>query len=417
MAEIAHAFAEQTALQSTSDNTNWTDVVSMASTSFVVGGKYWLYVIGESSRNAGASFSHLRVVHGSTAFDESVAVMTTRGSVAYICYAWQTVWTAISGEAVALQHKVFTGGTDTIDTDNAEIVAIRLDADLTENTDWFFVEDAADLSLTTTYQDGASKTFTPGTASHDWLCVAMSQVDVTNTTNAVATRINAAGTVTDTVPECIGHPSNNNYIIVHTLMRVYEDLAASSQTFKEQSASITANAHTRFHSSIFLLDLDKFKEHAQAYTAADLTLGTTAWADAIQTVGITPSSAGDVLFLGWWGADIGGGATGDVVSSRSQVDDTDAPGTQTTDAYTLWTGRAAADEYQVAHATIENVTAAAHTLDLDGHKGASATAPTAQYRSAIAVTMNLAAAALTTEQTLPAWVHQRLTVALGRSYV
>jgi len=78
--------------------------------------------------------------------------------------------------------------------------------------------------------------------------------------------------------------------------------------------------------------------------------------------------------------------------------------------------------YRVFEATsaeeaIENVTAAAHTLDLDGHKGASATAPTAQYRSAIAVTMNLAAAALTTEQTLPAWVHQRLTVALGRSYV
>jgi hypothetical protein len=382
MAAIAHAFTEQNTAQTTT-GTAYGDVTgaSIASGSFVAGKKYLIFITAQVSNNTAGEQVGLIATHGTTDFAESELVFDVISANERATYGWFTVWTAVSGEGIKLRFKASAG---TSAADQIAIFAMNLSDNLTENTDWFFNERATDDALTATPVVGASITFTPETASQDWLVLSYAQVDptATNTTPESSLQESVGGTTT---PSAGYEVADATGIIQYPLARVFS-LSAASHQFNEVSIS-ESSTHTRLHSSMFILNLNKFKNHANAYTDAGVTLSTTDYATQLQTISITPDVAGDVWMGAYW--TFVGGSTIREGEFRVQLDGSDQPAGQTTDNYQFDYGNDATDVDPVILTTLASLTAAAHTIDLDASSDGATGIPQGGHRTLWAVTMEL----------------------------
>lgn len=398
MAAIAHASASQTTRQTHTGDSVYTTITnaSISSSSFVAGQKYLIIVSAEvDGAPTNAANVGLLVAHGGTGFADSESVIEVNtvgdGTNGRYSYMWFHVWTAVASEAIELQFKVVTS-TDTVGVDQVHLFAMRLDDDLAENTDWFFNENATDIALTDTYQDGASITFTPGTASHDWLVLASAQhKNGTTITISNKTKLdwnNDASALMEFIRE--GEDLTND-IHVWTHARCCT-LDASSQIFKQQSALTAAGgaADTRLHSKVFALNLNKFKDHAFAWTEAQVDLSATDFATQTQTITITPTVVSDVMVIGVVAYDLQ--STTPTYKARMQLDDTtDIPGSADAANHgIMWD---IIDEEYIAHTgLVTSLSASSHTVDLDGSLSAAAGGRSAEDRSLVAWTMELAEA-------------------------
>jgi hypothetical protein len=385
MAAIAHAFTEQNTAQTTTSGT-YGDVSGAAITSgnFTAGKKYLLCVTAQINENSSGLVS-VKTQHGTTDFAQSEYIFGAAGSADRATYCFMTVWTAVSSEGIKLQFKT-SAGTGAVD--QISLFAMNLSDDLTENTDWFFAERTNDDALSTTPTDGASVTFTPGTAGQNWLVLANTQYDI-SATDLVSSNITRSGEASSSTPSAQASYATASNQPCFALARVFS-LGASSNTFKEVSAS-GATSNTRLNSAIFALNLGKFAVNQAAYTDADSsTLSTTNYATNLQTLSITPSTASDVWILAYWGADRN--ATARLVEFRVQVDSSDQPTGQTSDNYSFRAAATAAgdEDPYILSTLVSSMSAAAHTINLDASVDSATGAPTGQHRQLVAVTMELA---------------------------
>ncbi len=401
MAEIAHAFAEQTSIQTHTGDTSWTDIsgAAIASGSFTAGKKYLLICKANFGGNSFSGSFGIKTLHGSTDFGTSVYQLEPAviSPLIYYSYFWFTVWTAIASEGIKMQYQNVNNTGDTVHADQLTLCAINLSDDVTENTDWYFDETVTDTSLSTTWStsNNGSVTFTPSGASN-WLIMTASRIDVSSVSVQFESRINSSGDVTDTEPKVSqeGEDTTNDFL-VFGLLRAFA-LTNQSNTFTEQSrVDSGSGAGPRKSSAIFALNLDKFDVHANIYTAAELALATTPNYDTeIQTLGITPNTTGDVLILSHFifDAQTTGSATSKRNKSRQQVDNADQPPGQTADARALNSNWDATDELIVADMTVESLDNTLHTIAVDGDTDISSGGdPRAEDRSIVAFSMELAA--------------------------
>jgi len=387
MAAIAHGYAEQLTQQTTT-GTSYSDVsgASIASSNFVAGQKYLLLACCYTQHSASASEGRVQIVHGSTAFADSEEHHDQQTGTTDIArqYFWFGVWTAVSGEDVKMQFRAATG---TMKVNQVVLFSMRLGADLTENTDWFYNEDGTDTTLATTDSSSgnASISFTP-TAGHDWLVLTSSQISTT-AIEGVGSRIVSTGTFADTAPSAFEDGDVAVEIFVTTCARVFAALAASTQTFTEKSWRGTTAGSTRLNSKVFALDLNKFKAHANAWDESQIDLSATSFGTEIATVSIDPTLTTDVLVLGWFAHDF---VTGINVRHRIQVDSVDAPGTQTLDIPNNQTD----NENLNATLFMDSMTTGAKDIDFDASTSAAAAGNSAEDRALCAFTMELAAPAV-----------------------
>ena len=386
---LPHTCVTQTTDQTLTGTTSFTDIsgLSLASGNFTAGRKYLLIATGTQSENG--TRAGIRLAHGGTGFTNNeldIAVGTGDRAAAG---SW-TVWTAVGGEAVTAQQMISVG-TDTASIDNLTLCAFELSGgSLTENTDWYFVERATDDSLTTTYLDGAAITLsTPGT----WWVLSWSQID-TISTNPYKSRLSRSGEATSAFPEALIDHNQTAGIWGMILSRVFT--TTTSNTFTEQSASGTANDHTRLHSAIFALNLDKFNAKGTAYTDASLTLGTSSFANAIQTTSVTPTATTDIFSCAFFIFDhtVSGGE----VRMRIQVDNADVPATQTADNYTYShsdTTNLSQDEPIFLCGLASAQSAASHTIDLDGN---TVNGADVKYRQLVSFSLELAGTTATSSR-------------------
>lgn len=390
MASIAHASVEQTTNQTTISAT-YVDVngATLTSGNFTTGKKYLLWVTAQIQNSTQNIITGCQVTHGSTAFSESQFLAANNiATFGRFTYAWYHIWTAVSGEAITLQLK--SDGTNTANADQIHLLAINLSDDLVENTDWFFAEDATDaLDLGTGGVDGASITFTPSGAS-DWLVAsyALFNTDAIN----CASSLRRSGETTSSLPESWSEQNATGDDIMQLHPRVFA-LTAVSNTFKEHSRASAASGADRLHSKIFALNLNKFSEHANAYTEADTSLSATDYATELQTIAITPSIAGDVWIGAFWGFDLQDNSR--EAEFRVQVDGSDQPATQTSDNYQFEISDEPTDEVPMNLSTMPNLSAVTHTIDLDASTDNVTFSPAGQYRTLWAVTMELVSSAVT----------------------
>jgi hypothetical protein len=370
--ELGHTFVEQTTNQALVNQAAYVDVTGCALTdaNLTDGKKYLIVVIGQGNSTGTNSEGYFRMVHGSTEFEgsEKGTEPMTSGSIRYP-YFWYTVWTAVAGEAVKLQGH--GSAATTVNIDQVSMVAIKLSDDLTENTDWAFNENLTDTTLAVAYATGNSATLTKSfNGTDDILVLALASLNPASITVPQKTRINASGGVTDTGVEWIQEAedaTDGQDTLLQTLVKVYTP-TTSSTTFTTESESSSATG-TRLYNSIFWLNLNKMKKHAFQATQAEISLDTTdtfATSTNVATASITPTVTGDVWCLGFCILDVA--ATGEYMRARIQVDNADQPGTQTSDNYQVNDAWDATDELPWAMQTMESLSNAAHTLDVDATK-------------------------------------------------
>lgn len=389
MATIPHTFTERNTVQ-TNNTTTYVAVtgIAQASSNFTAGEKY--LIIATAQLGAGAAVAtDIHVLHGSTEFEGSLGTLYLLDASQKTTYSFATVWTAVASEGLTMEFRGFSGTGASNNTVNfVSLLSIQLSTVLAENTDWHFNESTADQALTTgsTQYDGGSITFTPGTASQNWLVLAHATYTCTTTGAATQTRINR-DSGTSLTPLAIYVP-NNLAVSVATIARVF-NLPASSTTFTEQSMCTTGAIATRTYSCVLAINLDKFTAYGQAYTDGDFTYTATAIAtpDELQTCSVTPTQADDVWILGYHGFDKAVASYTNQL--RVQVDNSDQPAGQTTAAYVFnsgHTGNSATDEVPTMFSTlVASMTAAAHTIDLDGAVSNTTSSPSAQQRQLVAV--------------------------------
>jgi hypothetical protein len=397
MATNPYAFVEQnteqsTALSSYGDVTglalasNWAGATLSSGTGsgFTTGKKYLLVVTAQISENS-TGVEQIKVLHGSTDFADSEAVYAGAAG-ARISYMWFGVWTAVAGEGIKVQFAVSAG---TMVLDQASILAIDLSSNLTENTDWFINERGTDDALTGVATNGGAITFTPTTASQNWLVLSMAQIDhVSGTAIGQISALVRSGEAASSTPATAIYATTTTQIFMHTVARVFS-LGAASNTFTEQSSETGADA-ARLHSKVFALNLAKFRTNVGEYTDGTAALSATDYATELETASITPAMAGDVWIGAYWTFDQNN--TGRSAEYRVQVDGSDQPAGQTTDNYSfLYNALNAASAFPMHLSTMATMTAAAHTIDLDASADSTTGTPNGMHRQLWAVTMELVA--------------------------
>jgi len=392
MSAIAHTFVEVNSEFTTASNV-YVDVTGavISSGSFTVGKKYLLVITAQVVEDAGGYF-FMQPRHGSTDFAESGQYFAPAGSGSGVnfryTYGWFTVWTAVSGEAIQLRMGVTSGNAI---VNKVGMLAICLSDDVVENTDWFFAEATADASLSTTPSDGASITFTPSGAS-DWLVLSLARIDYSATSVIVTSKMVRSGEASSSTPAEVLDASATDQEDTRFLARVFACTAASN-TFKEQSVSGSSSS-TRVYSSIFALNLNKFAAHGFTYTDGGQALGTASdFVTNIQSASITPAVTGNVWMLSYFTCDVGD--ANERSTQRLQVDGSDQPAGQTTDAYKFDVGHSllSTNDKAMVLSTVASLSNASHTLTLDSSTNSSTGTPTAKQRLIMAVSMELASGA------------------------
>lgn len=388
MAALTHGAITPITTPVTTVSTTFADVSggSIADSAFTAGKQYLIKVSAVVNNDSSGGTIGVQTVHGSTAFPDSVMEMNAGTSGNWFTYLYWEIWTAVSSEGIKIQTRS-GNALHTTSIDRVEISYEKLSDDLTENTDWFLGIRENDDALSTTPADGGSITFTPATASHDWLVMTLAQIDPVDSTTQHISALIRSGEASSSTPTTRMESHNAGDTNLHVLSEVFT-LGAASNTFKEQASS-SSTTHTRLRSKVFALNLNKFAAHAFAYTDADLNGTTSSFADALQTLNITPTVTGDVALGGTFGFDANQVARACVY--RLQLDNADQPAGQTADAYSM-ANRDNTDERPHGIFSLAlSLSNAAHTVDLDGNVSSITNTPAYQHRSLWAYSMELAA--------------------------
>lgn len=332
MPALSSSITINTVNVSSSDATDTINVAILSSSNFTPGGIYLL--TGHSLLwGPDASTHHIMsMFHGNAKFSGSqFSLEPPNGSTAKGSnYLWFTVWPALTSEDISLKIRTSTS-TIAIGADNTTLTSLRLDEYLVENTDYFFVTSSVTSSLGTSPLSGASITFTPS-AGTDWLVMTTAQLRVSSLVVNYGSLISASGTYNTTTPSASreGEDAVNTHVI--TLVRPFLGLAAIPQTFHEASFNLVGASGQRYYSSIFALNLSKFRNYLAEYTDTQVAMQAADWGTVFppSTSSIlTPDVSSDIYTItsAVWNPN----ALGLELFSRLQTNAGDTPLTQTAD--------------------------------------------------------------------------------------
>jgi len=398
-AELQHAFAEQTTRQTRVNSSSYATIsgATISNSSLTNGKKYLLFAtaVCDTSDTSTLLLKFRVATSAPAAFDDSEHIaLEVSSSGNRSQYMWWTVWTANGTDSINVQFAC-TAGIHTVGADQVTLTAIKLSDDLTENTDWGYNDVTASTSLATTDSttNNATLTVTPPAASTPMLVLTRARSTASSTTRSIATRIVRSGEASSTTPFCQLEPRNstNPDAYVNILARVFS-CGNASNTFTEKSFSTTASAHTRTNSAVFYLNLNKLNNNSYSYDDSSVTdlAATSSFVTQIATTSVTPTVTGDVWCLAWTTFDANSQNQG--WKCRMQIDNTDQPGTQTSDAYNISASHDTTDELVFTIQSVENLSNAAHTIDMDGSVSAATAGRGCRAKLVMGVTMELPSA-------------------------
>ena len=148
---------------------------------------------------------------------------------------------------------------------------IRLDDDLTEDTDWFYTWSGADQAHSTTFTSRGTLQFTPSEAGDDWLILASMQIGIDTTAFSWEGRVLKDDTTDMVKTTREGEDINETHQVL--MWFVDEALPASEVTYKLQTRDETGANNDHLSSRFFAINLSKLSrtfEHNA--TDADFTL-------------------------------------------------------------------------------------------------------------------------------------------------
>ncbi len=358
--------------------------------------KYLILIFGQiGCDNAGNASNEFHMVHGSTEFGSSLWEGELNAAHAYNHFWWTVHTQTATPEDIDFQmNSGSTTAGDEANLRNFRMYAIRIDDDLTENTDWFFDESsttqAHEAAGAWSNTNRATQAWTP-TAVNDWLIL-------------WRTRIAAnAGPIPPQIESRLQYGvTGSETVVTGTNSREREDPGDDRTTFGGFyiAKAVTAAGHTAFietrdsetdtpqndhlHSGVFILDLSKFLNHSDVLNTGSIAQSATF--AQVATVTHDPDVAGDSLVFG--SCDNEANAASDDAWKRLQFGGTSDP----TDVESRISDDAndPDDDFGSTVMVMHNFTAST-AIDLDAR--ATDTLNNVHHRQILAWSMELAAAA------------------------
>jgi hypothetical protein len=407
-AEITHSFVEQTTRQTVA-STTYTDIPGaiINASSFTANQDHLVMVTAQMDMSTTSDVGSIRMVRGTTPtviVDSEVSMENPSSTdlASRMTYQWWGIINTTTAQLLKMQAKASAG---TVGVDLITISMIRLSPDLEPNVDYKHSLNSTTTSFTALGNDlttnNATVNITPATANHIWLILAKARYGTgIDPATAVNSRIERSGITTNSFPQA-QQEGEDGALDQYVLMTARTDtLTAQSHTYTEISKEVATTTGTalttRTHSGIFMLDLSKFKNVATLHEDDTLELPnstTGGYAETVHTQSITPTQVGDVLCLGYVTMDAGG--SGLNFKMRMQIDNADPQANTTTSkAYDIiqWD---TADRIPVLYQSIENLSAAAHTIDIDGSVGTTGISRGTLDRNITAFSMEMFTGAIT----------------------
>lgn len=339
-------------------DTHWHTILTADASNFVAGGKY-LIVAGISNlqTTSGTFLAQAQVVHAAPGaveleaaadnilLEDGTGVLLLEGAQTSFAdsqlrssrigapatqgfqYVWFTVFTQ-PGAAEDIRLQVSTERA--VDTVHAgppfTIQWIRLDDDLTENTDWFYAETSTDDAMSTAFETRASVSVDPPAAGDDWLILATHRHRADSESVNVNTRLvsDPSGSPVQLGGLWEDEATDSTDERVRTHLWAVDNHGDAAVTYAIQDQVESGSLPDHLASAIFALNLSKFAQSVLAFDAdaiADVASYTDitpdAWANP--TVGTT----GDWWVLGHFIDDVATTAQG--TRPRLTVDAVDEP--------------------------------------------------------------------------------------------
>jgi len=390
MATIGHGVSITTAQQTHATST-WTTKVTISDASLKINNAVFLLLftarIGCSSATERAD---VRIAHGGTPTVIESSYASVYPSDVSNGDKRNTHWAGIFTQPATAEDVLIQlnspDNSSTVRLDGIVLQWIRLDVDLTKDTDWFENENTTLTVHTTSFVDFASITFTP-LAVNDWLIIASVTVIVDSTVDSYEYRINRDSD-TETDPTMLKEGEHTDERRTFILSRVFTGLSTASHTFKVQGRDDSTGINDHESSRIIAIDLSKFKEHGSFYNTGDASFSTTPTFTEVANVDITPTVAADflILYTGMYNVD----DAGRQAKLRIQSSGTNSP----IDSEDDWIAqqRDLTNVFPLCNLTQLNLAASAQNIDVD-MTGNGSGAHVARDRSLIVLSMELAAAA------------------------
>lgn len=386
---IDHFFPASVTTRVTTTSGTYVDVPGayIDSTNLTPGKRHLVVVSGEIDWASTTANASVRVVSGSTLLRRSEASWRYNSTSSKMPYLYWGVFTTVAGENIQLQFKSGNGAS-VVGANRCTVFAMNIADDLQQNVDYAFAESTASTTLSTSYQDGASVTFTPQTAGDNWLVLTSAHYTTPPLTQGVFSGLRRGGEDVSIDPEVrVEGKSASDLYLLQTMKAL--TLGANSNTFAEQSINPVLGG-VRNGSAVFAMRLNRFARHTFFYDSGDLDFSATNFATNVATVGITPTILGDVWALGSFGTL--SEVVGSTVRARLQVDNADLPTGQTAAASPLAERLDPSDVQPVMLLAANDMTAALHTFDLDASVSTAAAAQRGgRNRCLVAITTRLAA--------------------------
>jgi len=312
MAAIGYVYDEKTTDTPHTGDTSFFDVLTMAKEDFVANATYILIITAQLHHNASTNHGEARVVHGTTPtkfigsdfrFEAGDNATTANRHTYGFLYKWTVPATT---EDVKFQIRNVDATGDTVRASGVTMLAIRLDADLTEGKDWAYGEDddsGAPTTHTSTHVSFASTgAFTPDNASDDWMVVAMHHVLINSLNRNCEVRIDR-DSETEIVPLWSEEGEDTEEYKCRLLMRVYS-LTAAAHTFTVQARDDNTGLNDHNFSTIFALRLNVFEGHDKFWNEAEQTFSVAGdWEQINGFASYTPTTARDHVLIAFAAAD------------------------------------------------------------------------------------------------------------------
>jgi hypothetical protein len=300
MAAIDLQYTKQTTEQSTT-NSSYTTVLTLAGTNLVGNATYLLIVNAQVGGNNTNTLFGFQVFAGGSGITESEHYQEPAGAgpSRKNPYFFVKKYTA-PATPVDITFRIKSNGSDTAYADSMIIFMMRLDADLTENTDYWYNEDddeGSPTSLNGTYADFAKLTMTGIDNSQSYLVLACCHYNVNTVQDSMGFRFNSDAPVNNT-PENSIEGEDTNEILLTGLVKVW-DPTSSTWNLKSQAAVLRGSSgYEHRFSSIFVLDLSVFDQSWDDYNGGGLSRATTEWA-LLDGPNFTPNQAEDWVIFGF----------------------------------------------------------------------------------------------------------------------
>jgi len=300
MAAVQALYAETTTDVTATGTGTWSDCASISAASFTANKKYLILAIADLAGSSSAGEHWIRLVHGTTPtlFTDGDSILDPgSGANGGFIYSWMHVYTQ-PGTTELVKLQIMGEGTNVATCKFSQIVAINLDDFGTENTDYYFNEDTADYTTTTTPTAKASVTFTPN-GTDDWLVIGHVVQGIpsatTDGTDFLCQLYDSVGGTTapsiDIEAEDVDAGDEQRNIV---LMRVFTPSNAS-HTFSVRPYHAGAS-FTVLSTRIIALKLNKFAQHSNAYTDGAVSpAAAPSWTN-VATRTFTPSVTGNWFY-------------------------------------------------------------------------------------------------------------------------